>query len=129
MKKNTRVKIVLFSALLISSISTAMSESTVYKSNEQLTVSFDVVGTVIAKIIGPDDVSVVNERFSGNSFNWYLNSEPDGTYRYEVRIIEQSPTNDEGNSNKLSFTGTNKINYAGGMIEVKNGSIIIAKEK
>lgn len=84
----------------------AFADISVDKSNGVLTVTSDINGIVIAKIIGPKDEVVVDKRYPGNSFTWQP-SGADGTYRYDVKVIPT--TNDKGQS---------KGDYAGGMLKV-----------
>jgi len=100
----------------VSSIS-AFAIMTVDKSNGVLTVRSDINGIVIAKIINPNDKVVVNKQFKGSSFSW-TPSGSDGTYRYDVKVI---PTQIDPNGDKQNRRG----NYAGGMLEVKDGQIFI----
>ncbi len=122
----TQLKRTLFGAILVSFTSVAMAELTVDKSQGQLNISSDINGTLIAKVIGPDDVVVVDERYDGNSFSWSPNSGPDGAYRYDVRVIAQSNT--ETSENQESDSATNS-DYAGGSVEVINGVMALITEE
>jgi len=98
MKRNILIKGLLVGAML--SVS-ALADMTVDKSAGVLTITSTSNGKVIAKVIGPNDEVIVNERYEGNSFTW-VPSGGDGAYRYDVRV--------EGD-------------YAGGSVEVKNGQL------
>jgi len=89
-------KSMLLKCLLVGIVTStgALADMTVNKSNGVLTVTSDISGTVIAKIIGPNDEVVVDERYEGNSFRWVPDG-IDGAYCYEIRVI---PENNEGNS-------------------------------
>jgi len=113
-KKSVKLNCVFVGALLTSFVSVATAEITVDKSQGQLSIISDNSGLVIVKVIGPDDVIVVDERYLGNTFNWAPSTGLDGAYRYDVRIIEESNLeNDKSGLNE----------YAGGSIEVVNGVI------
>ena len=117
MKRNNMLaKLLLVGA--VSSIS-AFAIMTVDKSDGVLTVTSDINGIVIAKIIGPKGETIVDERFNGSSFSW-VPSGLDGAYSYDVRVI---PTQDASSDDKRLDKG----DYAGGMIEVVNGQIVISK--
>ena len=119
MKQNILVKCLL--AGVVGSVG-ALADMTVDKSNGVLTVTSDISGTVIAKVIGPNDEVVVNEKYSGSSFSW-VPSGSDGAYRYDIRVV----TVQTNVKRDLSSQSKNKIkvkrNYAGGSVEVKNGQI------
>ena len=121
MKRNN-ILAKLLVAGVVSSVS-AFAIMTVDKSNGVLTVTSDISGTVIAKVIGPNDEVIVNEKSSGSSFTWSP-SGVDGAYRYDVRVVPVQ-TNVKRD---VSSQSRNKIkverNYAGGSIEVKDGQII-----
>ena len=48
----------------------AVADMTVDKSNGGLTVTSSISGTVVAKVIGPNDEVVVDKKYEGNSFSW-----------------------------------------------------------
>jgi len=98
MKRNILIKGLLVGAMF--SVS-ALADMTVDKSAGILTITSSTNGKVTAKVIGPNDKVIVNERYEGNSFTWTPSGE-DGTYRYNVRV--------EGD-------------YAGGTVEVRDGQI------
>lgn len=104
---------------------TTMAEMSVDKSTSVLSITSDIDGTVIAKVVGPDDVVVVDDRYEGNSFSWAPSSGPDGAYRYDVRVIEQSDTESTENQESESTTHSD---YAGGSVEVINGTIAETRE-
>lgn len=86
----------------------ALAEMTVEMSNGVLTITSDKSGTLTAKVIGPNDEVIVNEKYEGSSsFTWVASGE-DGAYRYDVRV--------DGD-------------YAGGSIEIVNNSIVENIEK
>ncbi len=106
--------------LLAGAVSTisAFAIMTVDKSNGVLTVTSDINGIVIAKIIGPNGEAIVDKRRNGSSFSW-VPSGSDGVYFYDVRVI---PTQNISSDDKRLDKG----DYAGGMIEVVNGQIVIS---
>ena len=118
MKLDKKIKSLLLAAIVAGVGTNAFAEITVDQSNGVLTISSDMEGTVIAKVIGPDDKVVVDESFSGSFFSWSPSTGLDGAYRYDVRVLPQSQNDSEGTS-----TATNKSDYAGGSVEVKNGQI------
>ncbi len=126
MKLDKKIKSLLLAAIVTGVGTHAFAEMTVDKSQGQLIITSDFEGTVIAKVIGPDDVVVVNERYSGNSFSWSPSSGPDGAYRYDVRVIEQSNTAATKTQGQQS-SSTNS-DYAGGSVEVRNGAMAAATE-
>jgi len=119
MKRSIYLKQALIGALFTCFASTATAEITVDKSQGQLKITSDLNGLLIVKVIGPDDVIIVNDRYQGNSFHWSPTSGPDGAYRYDVRIIEAS-TDDE----KEAYS-----EYAGGSIEVIDGVIPVIEDE
>lgn len=118
MKRNIFSTCALVGALFAGFSAVAMADITVDKTNGILSISSDIEGTVVAKVIAPNDEVVVNERFSGNSFSWAPTSGPDGAYRYDVRVSDQSR-----NESIDPSTTSVKSDYAGGSVEVKNGQI------
>jgi hypothetical protein len=78
---------ILLKCLLVGVVTSvgALADMTVDKSNGALTITSDTSGVVIAKIVGPDNKIVVNEKYEGNSFSWTPEG-ADGVYRYDVRI-------------------------------------------
>lgn len=102
MKKN-----IVLQCLLIGVVASvgAFANMTVDKSKGVLTITSDISGIVIAKIIGPNDEVVVNERYEGDSFSW-TPSGMDGAYRYEVRVIVE---NGEENSQTHHLQGILEI--------------------
>lgn len=123
MKRKTHINSLILSTLLACCSYTASAAITVDKSQGQLTITSDINGLVIVKVIGPDDVVVVDDQYQGNSFSWSPSSGPDGAYRYDVRVIEQ--TNTETTQSKESESAT-QSDYTGGSIEVVNGAIPMA---
>ncbi len=123
MKQNTFLRSTLFGVILTSLSGVAVAELTVDKSQGQLNITSDIEGIVIAKVIGPDDVVVVDVRYLGNSFSWSPSSGPDGAYRYDVRVIEQ--INTETTESQIQQSSSANSDYAGGSIEVKNGSMAV----
>ncbi len=127
MKQNTFLRSALFGVILTSLSGVAIAELTVDKSQGQLNITSDFEGTMIAKVIGPDDVMVVDDRYFGNSFIWSPSSGPDGAYRYDVRVIEQSTT--ETTESQSQQSSSVKNDYAGGSIEVRNGAMTVTTEE
>ena len=129
MKRNLLMKCLLTGAVV--SVG-ALADMTVDKSNGVLTVTSDISGTVIAKIIGPNDEIVVNEKYKGNSFSW-TPAGSDGVYRYDVRVIPEAQKSASPNANTMQVTLENtsndKSDYAGGSVEVRNGQIATASEE
>lgn len=82
---------------------------TIEKSDGVLTVSSDKMGTITAKIVGPDDKIVIDEKYEGDTFTW-TPSGADGAYRYDVRVSD----------------GMREA-YTGGSIEIKGGQAAAAK--
>lgn len=120
MKRNNILAKLLLAGV-VSSVS-AFAIMTVDKSNGVLTVTSDISGTVIAKVIGPNDEVVVNEKYEGNSFSW-TPSGADGAYRYDVRVVPVQ-TNVKRDVSSQSRNGIKvKRNYAGGSIEIRNDQI------
>jgi len=103
MKKKTYLYRTLLSALLLGVTNIALAEITVDKSQGELKVISDINGMVIVKIIGPDDVVVVDDQYPGNSFIWSPSSGPDGVYRYDVRVIAQSISSDTVDDKELKW--------------------------
>ena len=127
MKQNILLKCLL--AGVVGSVG-AFADMTVDKSNGMLTVTSDISGTVIAKVIGPNDEVVVNSKEEGNSFSWSP-SGVDGAYRYDVRVVSATQkiasTNETQTMTEEPLSA--KSDYAGGSVEVKNGQITIKEEK
>ena len=123
MKNHRSFNCVLFGLILTIFTVPAVAEITVDKSQGELNITSDFNGTVTVKIIGPDDVVVVDDKYYGNSFYWLPSSGPDGAYRYDVRIVEESFSEDH---NERTDT---KSEYAGGSIEVVNGLIPVNEEE
>jgi len=92
------------------------AEMTVKQSNDILMVTSNIHGIVIATIIGPNEKKIVDKKYNGSSFSW-APSGPDGSYRYDVRVIPTS-----GNSEHSSLG-----DYAAGMISVVDGQIVTRK--
>ena len=100
MKKN-----ILLKCLLVGVIGSmgALADITADRSNGVLTVTSSTSsGAILAKIVGPNDEVIINEKSNGNSFSW-TPSVADGIYRYDVRI---------------------KGEHTGGSVKVKNGKIL-----
>jgi len=114
----------LLAGLLASIGSPVLADITVDKSNGILTISSDIEGIVTAKVIGPDDKIVVDERYSGNSFSWAPSSGPDGAYRYDVRVFDRV----DKLKRVVSSAPSNNSDYAGGSVEVVNGQIATGDE-
>ena len=128
MKRNILVKCLLAGVL---GSAGALADMTVVKSADGLTVTSDISGTVIAKVIGPNNEVVVNEKYEGSSFSW-TPSGADGAYRYDVRVVPSVQKTSSTNNAIQAQAGTTpdaKSDYAGGSIEVFNGSIAINKPR
>lgn len=93
-------------------------------SESLLSVSCDHAGTVVAKVVAPDDTVVVNERYEGDTFVW-TPSGMDGAYRYDVRVATPSA---EGKKAGVWHSTDTVSDYAGGTVEVKNSNIKIASD-
>ena len=120
MKYNILIKFLLVGA--VSSVG-ALADMIVDKSNGGLTITSDISGMVIAKIIGPNDEVVVNETYEGNSFSW-TPSGSDGAYRYDVRVVPQTTKENSSNIEPTVQEDSNiKSDYAGGIIEVVDGQM------
>lgn len=130
MKPNNKWKKILLVGMLSSLGANVYAEITVDKSSGVLTITSDISGTVIAKVIGPDDQIVVDESYSGSSFQW-TPAGSDGAYRYDVRVLPQEQ-NQSAKSNEMQAkdgsAATAKSDYAGGSVEVKNGVMAINEE-
>lgn len=125
MKKKTQVNYILCCVFMVFISNKATAEITVDKSQGQLTITSDISGLVIVKVIGPDDLVLVDDRYQGNSFNWSPSSGPDGAYRYDVRIVEES----NSDSQETKKEDNNLSDYASGSIEVVNGIIPTIEEE
>ncbi len=125
MKQNMKQSIKLLLAGLFASLgSPVLADITVDKSNGILSISSDIEGTVVAKVIAPNDEVVVDERYSGNSFSWVPSSGPDGAYRYDVRVFDRV----DKLKRVVSSAPSNNSDYAGGSVEVMNGQIATGEE-
>ena len=117
----------LLKSLLIGVVSSvgALADMTVDKSNGMLTVTSTISGTVIAKVIGPDDKVVLNSKEEGNSFAW-TPSGMDGAYRYDVRVIPvaQKSESASGDAQATNKELSAKSDYAGGSVEVLDGHLV-----
>lgn len=109
MKKSLGWK-VLLSGLMASS---AMAALTVDMSNGVLTVTSDETGTIIAKVVDPDDKVIVDERYEGDTFTW-TPSGSDGAYRYSVRVL----------GNEVDGEDT-RAAYTGGSLEIVHGQLAV----
>ena len=127
MKKNIVLKVLL--AGVVSSVG-ALADMSVDKSGGVLTITSTITGTVIAKVIGPNDKVVVNTKTQGNSFTW-IPSGMDGAYRYDVRVVPKTTkVNAVDTEQQQSVEDSNmKSDYAGGSVEVTNGQITTDEEK
>jgi len=86
----------------------------------QLSVTCDTSGTVIAKVVAPDGTVLVDTRFEGYRFTW-TPSGADGAYRYDIQVL--LPQEQENNTMDLTQSSP-APEYAGGSVEVRNGKII-----
>lgn len=122
MKQKFSIKEMLLLGALAGLATNALAEMTVDQSNGVLTISSDSSGTVIAKVVGPDDEMIVDESYSGSSFSWAPSSGSDGAYRYDVRVLlEQNDSASKSVEDDPNVT--QKSDYAGGSVEVKDGQI------
>ncbi len=124
--------------LLIAAVGSvgAVADMTVDKSNGVVTITSSISGTVIAKVIGPDDKVIVDRKYEGNSFSW-TPSGADGAYRYDVRVTPHTEEVAALTISTLSMlesseiksmaekTSSTKSDYAGGSVEVKDGQIVL----
>lgn len=122
------VKKILFSYALTCFCISASAEIYVDTSKGILLITSDLSGTVIAKIIGPDDEVVVDESYSGSSFLWTPEGS-DGAYRYDVRVVPNEQSDRITQRVEDTPEGIFESDYAGGSIEVKNGLIALGEEK
>ena len=99
----------------------ALADMQVAKSADALVVTSSVSGTVIAKVMSPDDRLIVNEKYEGSSFTWSPPAGANGAYRYDVRVIKASQ-NAQVQNGQVNSSATTEA-YAGGSVEVKNGKI------
>ena len=122
MKSNILLKSLLVGAMLSAS---ALADMDVDKSTGVLVVTSTISGTVIAKVVGPDDNIVVNEKYEGNSFTW-TPSGMDGAYRYDVRVVPKTAkvTAMDGVKKSIEASSNVKSDYAGGSVEVTDGQIV-----
>ena len=122
MKKNFLLKCLLAGGL--SSVG-AFAEMSVVKSNSELTITSTLSGTVIAKVVGPNDEVLVNEKYEGSSFSWTPYG-IDGAYRYEVRVVAQKEIDTDATENETNQRSSmaNEVDYAGGSVELRNGQIV-----
>ena len=126
MKKNLLIKCLLIG--VVSSVG-ALADMDVDKSTGVLVVTSTITGTVIAKVVGPDDKIVVSTKYEGNSFSW-TPAGMDGAYRYDVRIIPKTTKVGSVDAVKKSVDASSsmKSDYAGGSVEVANGELINEEE-
>ena len=121
MEKNLFIK-----CLLIGVVSSAgaLADMDVDKSTGVLVVTSTITGTVIAKVVGPDDKIVVNEKYEGNSFFWSP-SGMDGAYRYDVRVVPKTTKVSTTDTVEKSIEAASSVNsdYAGGSVEIIDGEI------
>lgn len=131
MKQNNCLKKNLFVMSLVCLSTNAVADLTVNKSSGVLRITSDISGTVEAKVISPDNEVVVDESYSGFSFNWAPSNDLDGAYRYEVRVYQEgqnfSSVSGELPEKRLSVS-TDESDYAGGSVEIKNGQIVSEEE-
>lgn len=131
MRQKYRINKILLTGALITLSTNAFTEINVDKSGGVLTVTSDINGTVIAKVVGPDDEVMVDETYSGSSFSW-TPSGSDGAYRYDVRVIPDARNYNDTRAVELEkvFSEINsESEYAGGSLEVKNGQIAMTGEE
>lgn len=121
MKNNLLIKCLLVG--VVTSVG-ALADITVEKSAEILTITSTIEGTVVAKIVGPDDKVIVDKKYEGNTFSWNP-SGADGAYRYDVRVI---PNLVDATESPSEETTDIKSDYAGGSVEVVDGLIRVDTE-
>lgn len=125
MIKNILIKCLLLGVIISTGV---LADMSVDKSNGLLTVTSNISGIVMAKVIGPNDEVIVNLKEEGNSFTW-TPSGVDGAYRYDVRVV---PVNqEESSSNGIQTTQEDtsaKSDYAGGSVEVVDGQMTLDVE-
>ncbi len=119
MKRNLLAKYLLIAA--VGSVG-ALADMRVDKSNGVLSITSSISGTVIAKVVGPNDKVIVDRIYEGSSFTW-TPSGPDGAYRYDVRVIKQKVLGEEGNNDNGQNNNLGSNDYAGGSVEVVNGEL------
>ena len=131
MKKDLLKKVLLLGVVLNVG---AVAKIQVDKSSDMLVITSTISGTVIAKIVGPNDKVVVNTTYEGNSFSW-VPSGVDGAYKYDVRVIPKATQEimQASSANmpqqNIKISSSIKSDYAGGSIEIVNGKIVIKKQK
>ncbi len=119
MKRNLLAKYLLIAA--VGSVG-AFADMIVDKLNGVLTITSSISGTVIAKVVGPNDKVIVERMYEGSSFTW-TPSGADGAYRYDVHIVEAKAPNTEENGGEEQSDGLGTSDYAGGSVEVVNGGL------
>ena len=128
MKKNFVLKCLLASVL--PSVG-AFAEMDVVKSSSSLTIASTLSGTVLAKVVGPNDEVLVNEKYEGSSFSW-TPSVVDGVYRYEVRVIPQIESTDVSKNQEIDLavqTKQQKSDVAIGSVEVRDGKLKVNEKR
>ena len=110
----------LLAAGMMGSVS-AFGAMTVEVSESLLSVECDKAGTVIAKVVAPDDTVLVDTQYEGYRFTWSP-SGSDGAYRYDVRVVMQPVEAVEGEHVQGAETVSE---YAGGSVEVRSGKILV----
>ena len=120
-------------SLLLSGMlgSSAFAAMTVETRSGMLSVTSDVSGTVMAKVIGPNDEVLVNDKYEGDTFAWSPSgANADGAYRYDVRVVAVvQKDNSDMNVQTLAGISNAKSDYAGGSVEIVNGSIVTDEEE
>ena len=116
MKRNILIKCLL--AGILGSVG-AFADIVVDKSEGVLSIVAEGGETMRVKIVAPDDTVIVDKKVTG-SFSW-MPSGADGAYRYDVRVVSSQTVDGED--------GQTKSDYAGGSVEVIDGSIVIDKPR
>lgn len=99
----------------------AFGVMTVSTTDGILNVQCDRSGTVIVKVVAPNDGVIVDERYEGHQFTWSP-SGMDGAYRYDVRVV--IPPVEAQENAALGEKKEAVSEYAGGSVEVRGGKII-----
>ncbi len=122
MKKNILMPFLL---IAVAGSMNALADMRVDTSSGVLKVMSDISGTVIVKVIGPNDKVIVDRKYQGDSFTW-IPSGSDGAYRYDIHIVgTKTPTSEESDDGGEN-DGTGASDYAGGSIEVVNGGLAVS---
>ncbi len=97
----------------------AEAEIVIEKKNDVLTITSDINGIVIAKVVGSTNQIIVDKRYKGNTFVWVVPDEASGAYRYDVRIVPELEK--EIMVQERPEKGMNTGDHIGGSVEIING--------